>query len=106
MVPTRELATFSRHPQDLEEPPRDNSQPPYFPFKTLADFEQTELFIKRDHSDPEIDEQLDLWRRHAPSTGVTLKNAREMHQHLQAAGIEEDLSQVVSQSHALYVNHR
>jgi len=93
---TREVATFSRIPEGLEDPlPLDDSRPPYFPFKTLADFEQTELFIKRDHTDSQIDEQLDLWRRHAPGAGVTLKNAREMHRSLQVAGIEEDLSQVV-----------
>lgn len=95
VIPTRELANFSRSPEDLEDLlPLDDSRPPYFPFRTLADFEQTELFVRRDNTDPQIDEQLNLWRRHAPGVGVTLKNAREMHQHLEAAGIEEDLSQV------------
>ena len=92
---TRELAAFSRNPEDPEDPlPLDDSRPPYFPFNTLADFEQTELFVKRDHTDPQIDDQLNLWGRHAPNVGVTLKNAREMHQYLQTAGVEEDLSQV------------
>src|ERR1700679_1700520 len=100
VVPTRELAALSRSPElgleDLFGSSNSSSRPPYFPFKTLADFEQTELFVRRDHTDGEIDDQLGLWRRHAPAgTGVTLKNAREMHQCLQAAGVEEDLSQVI-----------
>jgi hypothetical protein len=97
VLPTRELATFSStNPEGPEGSlPLDDSRPPYHPFKTLADFEQAELFVRRDHPDSQIDDQLDLWRRHAPNVGVTLKNAREMHQYLQAAGIEEDLSQVV-----------
>ena len=72
----------------------DPTRPPYFPFKSLADFEQTELFVRDDHTDGGINRQLDLWRRHAPGTGVMLKNAREMHQCLEAAGLEEDISQV------------
>jgi len=105
VIPTRELANISRSPEDSENLlPLDDSQPPHFPFRTLADFEQTELFIKRDNTDPQIDEQLNLWRRHAPGVAVTLKNAREMHQHLEAAGIEEDLSQVMLQSHMFSVS--
>jgi hypothetical protein len=93
---TRELAAFSRNPEDLGDPlPLNDSQPPYFPFSTLANFEQPELFVKRDHSDPQIDDQLNLWRCHVPNVGVTLKKAQEMHLYLQTAGIEEDLSQVV-----------
>ena len=97
VVQTAEVTqVLPRCPEDLAVLlPSDNLRPPYFPFKTLADFEQTELFVKRDHTDPQIDEQLDLWRRHAPNASVTLKNAREMHKYLQAAGIEDDLSQVV-----------
>lgn len=98
VIPTKELVALSRGPEDLaDQIPLDDSRPPYIPFETLADFEQTELFIKRDHTDPEIDEQLDIWRRHGPRSAVTLKNAREMHRCLQVAGDEEDLSQVVSQ---------
>jgi hypothetical protein len=95
IVPTREVAVISRSPGDLEDslPPTD-SQPTYFPFRTLADFEQTELFVRCDQTDGKINQQLDLWRRHAPGTGVTLKNAREMHQCLEASGTEEDLLQV------------
>lgn len=55
-------------------------------------------------TDRHIDEQLDLWRRHAPGANVTLKNAREMHQYLQAAGIEEDLSQVPLESCAFCID--
>jgi hypothetical protein len=96
VVPTKKLAALSRNSGDLEDlfPSNCDSRPPYFPFKTLADFEQTELFVRRDHTDGEINHQLDLWRRHAPCTGVTLSNAREMHQFLETAGVEEDLSQV------------
>ena len=93
VIPTSELPTLSRHPNILEDC-TDDTRPPYFPFETLADFEQTEIFVKRNCTDPFINEQLDLWRRYAPNDGVTLKNAREMHQYLWAAGIEEDLSQV------------
>ena len=98
MISTRELAAFSRCPENVEFPLHGNSGPPYFPFKTLADFEQTELFVKRDQTDSEINDQLGLWRRHANGEGVTLKNAREMHQCLEAAGVEDDLSQVNLQS--------
>jgi len=102
VIPTKELTNFPRGPDDLADPPPlDGSRPPHFPFKTLADFEQTELFVKRDHTDPQIDEQLKLWKRHAPGSAVTLKNAREMHRCLQVAGVEEDLSQVVPQPHML-----
>ena len=94
VIPTKELPAFSRNSHLLENPVVNDSQPPYFPFETLADFEQTELFVKRDCADPFINEQLDLWRRYASNNGVTLKNAREMHQCLWAAGIEDDLSQV------------
>ena len=93
VIATRELTDFSSRPEDLEDPlPLNDSRPPYFPFRTLADFEQTELFVKHDHTNPQIDDQLDLWRRHAPGVGVTLRNAREMHKFLEAAGIEDDLS--------------
>ena len=102
VVPTRELkAIAERIPGDLEDLLHlddSNPRPLFFPFKTLADFEQTELFIRHDHTDGEINHQLDLWKRHASGAGVTLKNAREMHRCLQAAGIEEDLSQVMSSS--------
>jgi hypothetical protein len=95
-VPTRELAVVSRIPGGLEDlfTSSPGSRPPHYPFRSLADFEQTELFVGRDHTDGEIDDQLALWKRHAPGSGVSLKNAREMHQYLQAVGIEEDLSEV------------
>ena len=100
VVSTRELAAVRRSPEGLGDrlpsgSDRSDPRPPYSPFKTLADFEQTELFVRRDHTDGEIDDQLNLWQRHvAQGTGVTLKNAREMHRCLQAAGTEGDLSQV------------
>ena len=98
VVPTKKLAAVPRSSGGLENlfPSNGDPRPPYFPFRTLADFEQSELFVRRDHTDGEINDQLDIWRRHAPGTGMTLKNAREMHQYLEAAGIEEDLAQVMS----------
>jgi hypothetical protein len=66
----------------------------HFPFKTLADFEQMEPFVKHNCADPFINDQLDLWRCYVCNGGVTLKNAQEMHQCLWAAGVGEDLSQV------------
>ena len=96
VIPTRELAAASISSEDpLPSWDADPTRPPYFPFKSLADFEQTELFVRDDHTDGGINRQLDLWRCHAPGTGVMLKNAREMHQRLEAAGLEEDISQVM-----------
>lgn len=95
VLSTKELLAPRQTPKSFESSlPLDDSRPPYFPFKTLADFGQTELFVKRDQTDSHINEQLDLWRRHAPGTGVTLRNAREMHKCLEAAGTEEDISKV------------
>lgn len=104
VIPTRELTQAFPDPSDPNDllPSSNGSRPSYFPFKTLADFEQTELFIKRDHTDPQINEQLDLWRRHGPDGSVTLKNAREMHQYLQTAGVDDDISQVVLPDCDLY----
>ena len=101
VMPTRELADVTRRPSSENQelglfPSGQDPRPPYFPFKTLADFELTELFVKHDHTDGEINDQLDLWNRHAHGTDVTLENAREVHRHLEAAGIEEDISQVKS----------
>jgi len=45
VVSTRELSTFTRNPDALEDYVND-TRPPYFPFETFADFKQTELFIK------------------------------------------------------------
>jgi hypothetical protein len=100
VVPTTQLTAVFKSSRDLEGllPSDFNSRPPYFPFQTLADFELTELFVRRDRTDGEINDELDLWRRHSSGVGVTLKNAREMHRCLEAAGIEEDLSQVMFSS--------
>jgi hypothetical protein len=97
VVPTRQLAAVSKKSKGLEDLLLSDfdSRPPYFPFRSLADFELTEMFVRRDRTDGEINDELDLWRRHASGVGVTLKNAREMHRCLEAAGIEEDLSQVM-----------
>ena len=74
VIPTKELSDFSRNP-DVSGCPINGTRPPYFPFETLTDFEQTEIFIKRNCPDPFINEQLYLWRRYAPGTGVMMKNA-------------------------------
>jgi hypothetical protein len=96
VVPTWQLAAVSKSSRGLKDLLLSDfdSRPPYFPFRSLADFELTEMFVRRDRTDGEINDELDLWRRHASGVGVTLKNAREMHRCLEAAGIEEDLSQV------------
>jgi hypothetical protein len=96
VVPTWRLAAVSKSSRGLKDLLLSDfdSRPPYFPFRSLADFELTEMFVKRDRTDGEINDELGLWRRHASGVGVTLKNAREMHRYLEAAGIEEDLSQV------------
>ena len=78
VVPTTEPTAVSQtsgylkglHPSDFGE-----SRPPYFPFETLADFEQTELFVRCDRMDSEINQQLGIWSRHAPDGGVMLKDA-------------------------------
>ena len=67
VILTSELSAFSRNLDPLESPDTNISdgsvssdRPPHFPFKTLADFEQTELFIKRNCTDPFINKQLGL----------------------------------------------
>ena len=94
---TKELVAVHGSPEGLRNLLLLDSDPwtPYFSFHSLADFEQTELFFRCDFMNGEIDDQLDLWKRHAAQgTRVTLKHAREMHRCLQAAGTEDDLSQV------------
>ena len=97
VVLTRKLMAVRRSPEGLGDPLPSGSdpQPLHFPFRSLADFKQTELFVKCDFTDGEIDNQLNLWKCHAAhGTGVTLKNAQEMHQCLQAASTKDNLSQV------------
>jgi len=44
--------------------------PPYWPFRTLGDFGQTEFFIKNNFSDRQINEQLQLVADHTWSPGI------------------------------------
>ena len=54
--------------------------PPWHPFCTRLDFEQAELFLRTNASNPYIDSQLKLIHAGAPSGhGITLKSAREFH---------------------------
>ena len=54
--------------------------PPWHPFRTRLDFEQAELFLCTNASNPYIDSQLKLIHAGAPSGhGITLKSAREFH---------------------------
>jgi len=72
--------------------------PPYWPFRTLGDFEQTEFIIKNNFSDRQIDEQLQLVADHTrplyPGGGITLSGSREMHKLLRKASEGYDQPQV------------
>ncbi|KDN35213.1 hypothetical protein RSAG8_11788, partial [Rhizoctonia solani AG-8 WAC10335] len=57
-----------------------NILPPYFPFKTLDDFKQAEIFSDFGDTDGKIDRQLGL-----ASSTVTLKSAKEYHETLELA---------------------
>ena len=60
--------------------PFDNGLPPWYPFKSRADFEQAELFLRFDVSDPQIDAQLKLMVTDCPlGHNVTLRSAKEFH---------------------------
>lgn len=61
----------------------------WFPFCTREDFEQAELFLTNNCSDKFINRQLALSARAAPQSRITLRNAQEIHQLLQA-GIDND----------------
>ena len=57
--------------------------PPWHPFRSRADFEQTELFLNNDCSDPFIDSQLKIIHSGSPSKNhVTLQSAKDMHRTL------------------------
>lgn len=57
------------------------SLPPWHPFPCRADFEQAELFLRFDVSDPQIDAQLKLIRSF--SRGVTMESAKDFHKILE-----------------------
>lgn len=55
----------------------------WHPFRTREDFEQAEIFVRFEASNPQMDDQLNLIRRSAISgSTITLKNAREVHETL------------------------
>jgi len=73
------------------------SEEPYAPFKTRADFEQAEIFIRHNCTNTMINDQLRLNQRvsNTGEPGVqTMKNAREMHNILARAGQYQDTSSV------------
>ena len=60
--------------------PFDDRLPPWYPFKSRADFEQAELFLRFDVSDSHIDAQLKLMVTDCPlGHSVTLQSANEFH---------------------------
>ena len=72
---------------------------PYAPFKTRADFEQAEIFVRHNCTDTMINDQLRLNQQvsEASEQGVyTMKNAHEMHKTLAQAGQYQDTSSVES----------
>jgi hypothetical protein len=54
--------------------PRIKDLPAFFPFSTLKDFEQAEVFADYGATDAHIDRQLAL-----SSMGITLKDAKDYH---------------------------
>ena len=79
-----------RHPEILRpeqaapiasiSPPHDMGVPPWHPFRTRADFEQAELFLRYDCTDSYINGQLKLIHSGSPlGHSITLKSAKEMH---------------------------
>lgn len=66
---------------------------PWAPFKTRADFEQAELFLRYNCADSMINNQLQLNQRASPSVH-TVKNAHEMHKILAEASQYQDTSSV------------
>jgi len=64
----------------LPSKPFDENVPPWYPFKSRADFEQAELFIRFDVSDPHIDAQLKLMVMDGPlGHSVTMSSAKNFH---------------------------
>ena len=71
--------------------PYDLAIPPWHPFRTRADFEQAELFLRHDCTDPYINDQLKLIRSSSPlDHSITLESAKDIHTILaQIPGIED-----------------
>lgn len=51
---------------------------PWHPFRSREDFEQAEIFVRFDASNPQMDNQLNLNRR--SGSRISLKNSREVHE--------------------------
>lgn len=81
------------HPYTQELPPPRSTPPkltapPYWPFRTLEDFEQAELFDISEASNETINMQLSLNRKlQKGNSPITLKNARELHETLDRAQV-------------------
>ena len=77
--------------------------PPFSPFRTLGDFEQTEFFVANNYSDRQINEQLQLLANHTKPRhqggGITLSNSREMHKLLHQACENFDQPEVGGHDH-------
>ncbi len=68
--------------------------PPWHPFPSLVDFEQTEHFVERNTPDPAVNKQLEISRKGANSSKMTIQNARDMHMVLEEAIEFDDLGEV------------
>jgi hypothetical protein len=72
--------------------PYDMAMPPWHPFRTRADFEQAELFLRHDCTDSYINAQLKLIHSGSPlGHSITLESAKEMHTTLAQIPHIEDL---------------
>jgi hypothetical protein len=87
-------------PSSSRAPPLTNSLPPYWPFKTLADFEQAEIFDEGELSNTAINRQLDLNHKlQGTETGdiskysdriITLRTANELRKILDSAQVLDE----------------
>ena len=60
--------------------PYDATTPPWHPFRTRADFEQAELFLRYDCTDSYINGQLKLIHSSSPlGHNITLESSKDMH---------------------------
>ena len=79
----------------LPSKPFDEKVPPWYPFKLWADFEQAELFLRFDISDPHIDAQLKLMVTDCPlGHSVTMTSAKEFHAILAQIPVLESMPEV------------
>ncbi|KAF7796306.1 hypothetical protein EIP86_007483 [Pleurotus ostreatoroseus] len=72
---------------------RSGSLPPWHPFPSLEDFEQTEIFVDGNAPDPRVNKQLSLIHRASSGSKISLKNAVEMHAVLAKAADFDDLEE-------------